>query len=144
MPIIVDWGTVEEDVIVWKYRGKWSTDDTQKAIQNTRQMMTTKSHTIDFLVDVRYIAHARDPVGIIHDIVRCAAENRGVYILIAHSSLWHSAVNMAHQAIPGNWYADTIIATSVDNAYVILERVQQERRDGLRDGIPSVEFPLDD
>lgn len=126
MPIEVDWGNFEEDMIIFKVNGAWTGTEFVQALDNAKALAESKSYQVSLLADMRYSA-ARTPQNFI-TILRAAmqrdASRLSQAVVVTHSRYWQQLINIIESSTPIRLPIPVTFVSSVDEAIQMLEDVR--------------------
>lgn len=103
--IEVDWGNVDETLIIWTFYKHWTADDFIHAFDVSENMIMKKAkrEPIHFMLDIQHTAHLPPDMFTLgrYGIKRATIANqKGLLIIINASQLWHHLYEMIQVTIP--------------------------------------------
>lgn len=117
----VDWGDLDESLIIWEITGKWSTSVLEQAIHKTFEMMRSKQHAVELIVDARR-AHGipQGAMRLLCVFFKQHPDNLHTVAWICMSSLWKTMWEMAERSY-GVSEVNVVFVNTVDEAYQAVE-----------------------
>ena len=118
--IAVDWGSVEETFVVWRFEGNNSLREFQLAYIIMKKMVSSKNYPIDVIIDLRMAklqTKLLPPALAFHE--RHCPQNIHRTILLHHNDFWQRNLRLMENFHPGLSH-NLIFTTSVDEAYLLV------------------------
>lgn len=119
--IQVAWGDQDETLMVWRFLSeRWPTDAFYEAVQRSNLMISSKTYTVDALVDLRRtIVIPTNLFSMVMASTRTRPTNVGMMVVVTPHSAWHAIYNgfSKTRVLEG-----VRLAASIDEAYCILEQ----------------------
>lgn len=126
MSIQIKWANPEQTAILLEFERGWSWDDLYGAIKRADNLITSVSHTVNLIIDIRQAG------GLPRDFMRVASDvfeqgearpNEGMKIVVGAGWLIQGAYN-TFQKVYGHRLQNRpfIFASSLDEAYTMLEK----------------------
>src|SRR5688572_12633323 len=122
MAIEVSWYNSEKTIILEKYPRKWTWDDFYNLRDTVVPMMKEVSHPVYIIADFgnnldipsgNAMLHARNVIG-------SFPENWALLLIISHSVLINSFVNMFNRIFPLNWAKKIRLVKNYEEALAII------------------------
>lgn len=114
--IIIDWGNLEETLIVMRVVDKWSYQQFQSALQKIHQMLALKLLDVDLMIDIRLADNL--PASTFHSLNQ-EIEHRLPslrHIIAISTSVQERTIHLAANFYP-KIVSEILITRSVDKAY---------------------------
>lgn len=126
MPIIVDWGNLEETIIVWKFRNRWDETDFYDAVERSATLTQSTDACVDYIIDLRQSISS--PPNLLA-MSRAAIqnhnfENQGRTAVITKSSFWQQLFDTLLSSVR-HFMGHVMFVDSVDAAYDVIAQAQQ-------------------
>lgn len=128
MPIVVDWGNVEETIIVWKFRKRWSEADFYAAVERSAALTKSVDMPVNYIIDLQHSISS--PPNLLA-ISRAAMQNhnfsnQGVTTVITKSAFWQQLFEALANSVTYHIGHITFVS-DVDAAYDRIEKAQERR-----------------
>lgn len=118
--IAVDWGSVEETFVVWRFEGSNSLREFQIAYTIMTKMVSSKNYPVDAIIDLRM---ASLQTNLLPDALafheRHSPKNIHRTIIIHHSDFWQRSLLLLENFYPGLSH-NLFFTSSVDEAYLLV------------------------
>jgi hypothetical protein len=128
MAIEVTWYNAEKTIILEKYPRKWTWDEFYNLRDTVIPMMKEVSHPVYIIADFgnnldipggNAMLHARNVIG-------SFPENWALLLIISHSALINSFVNMFNRIFPLNWAKKIRLVKNYEEAQAIIAKTEAE------------------
>lgn len=127
--IIVDWGSADENLLIWKFHGHWTDTEYSQAVMQSNALIVSQPHIVDIICDMR---EAKIPKTSVLSLAVAAIQRRprnlGVTIIITHSTFWQNMYELLKRNRRLKRRATLHFVNDVDRAYNIVYRIQLKRR----------------
>lgn len=134
MGFSVDWGNIEETILVAKIELRWTYEDYQQEFPGIIEALHSKDHTVDMIVDVRKaIINPPNLIGICRDALTQLTRFESRIVVITNSQFWQTLYTTIERMTP-RLAMDIYFTRSVDEAYNLLEEAQQARQRAHNNG----------
>jgi len=54
MAIDIDWGNIEETILIWTCDTEWTAEDYYAAVRTSKELIESKPYTVDVMVDMQF------------------------------------------------------------------------------------------
>jgi hypothetical protein len=106
MSIVVEWFDTNERIILLKMSSKWTLDELEIAVQQSREMTAQVSHTqlVHAIADLREgsMSVPRNIASNFRNIAETQLPNAGTTVIVTKSGFVHSLFNLIKRLSPGN------------------------------------------
>ncbi len=126
MTSYVDWGNVEETLLIMKFDSKWTYEDYRSLVEEALQQLDDKDHPVDLFIDLQFTY--RFPKNLIH-IMRGSSRFKHPNtrnVVVISSSTFVAKMYMVVKGIIPN-FQPIRLAKNSDEAYAHLEEVNQTK-----------------
>jgi hypothetical protein len=122
MPIITDWGNVEETLLVLKFGNEWTAKEFVQAARQTDTLLRQKSYRVNIICDLRRTGFNAPPnlLTLAKGALRDGASNVGNIVMLSQSRFWRMMI----EVLQGTGVARDVcffFTADVDEAYQLAE-----------------------
>jgi hypothetical protein len=118
--IAVDWGSVEETFIIWRFENMWLLSEFQAAHSLSSKMISSKAYPIDIIIDIRRLHFQSRFLHAALEIHRQQSpKNIGKTIILRQNDFMQNIFRLLDNFYP-NFSKDFIFTDSVDVAYTLV------------------------
>ena len=124
MSIIVDWGDLDETILMWRFPRQWDGDDILVALDESRRLAESQQHPIDVLVDMQQIRKSPSNLMTIFKFALSQPiVNIRHIIVISYSSYFRSIFNVMQKMYPK--LPKVRFADDANHAYEMIDTTQE-------------------
>ncbi|MCB9458161.1 MAG: hypothetical protein H6670_00825 [Anaerolineaceae bacterium] len=133
MGLSIDWGNVEETILIIKPALRWTDEDYHREIPLMVQKMQSKPYPVDVIIDLRQVMHnPPNLINICRDARLRFKDFDNLVVVISNNHFWQTLNNTVVRQMPGI-KVNVFFTRSVDEAYREVENIQKTR-----------DYPFDD
>lgn len=126
MPITVDWGDMDETIIVWKFHFAWTVDDFRHAMQRTVQLKQQVGHDIYVICDLRpVLSYPPNLVTLALEMTKRYPEAAAITVVITPNEFWPRVFQLFQRVAPRQ-FQNARFVRQVDEAYEYITSLQQK------------------
>lgn len=121
MAINIDWGNLEQTILIWTCETEWTTEEYYEAVRESKSLIESKSYDVDVMVDMQF--NRMRPTMILQLVkygLRNRAQNVGTVILIYSNSFWLFMEETLKRVLAGE--LNFMFAQDANEAYQILAK----------------------
>ncbi len=128
MGIQLIWENDEKTIIRHIYDAEWSLEDYYRLIDTHVQTLTSVSHTVDIINDLRKVTHVPESIlSAIRHAIRVAPPNEGINVMVGATMLIQMLVGSANISVKGE-SPMLIQANTIEEALALIQREQAKRQ----------------
>ncbi|MCA9885934.1 MAG: hypothetical protein KC615_21975 [Anaerolineae bacterium] len=133
MSINIDWGNVEETILVIKPTLRWTDEDYHREIPLLLEAIQSKPYPVDLIIDLRQVMHnPPNLINICRDARIRFKDLDNLIVVISNNRFWQTLNNTVIRQMP-SITINVFFTRSVDEAYRAVEEIQKTR-----------DYPFDD
>jgi hypothetical protein len=121
MSILVDWGNIEETLLVWRFGHRWTGEECAQALEDTNRLAQSKPHPVDLIADMRQsISHPSHLFSLGRHIFAALPANLRSVVVLGLNGYWQRITELLNRQV--TYRCDNIyFVDHPDDAYNIIE-----------------------